>query len=96
MTKRLFYLNTREEISQTFGNWLDNMAPWQWYATFTFRDPVPRYKTYTEESGLLYTGRSYQMVEYANWDKVGWKSAHNALNSFSNALVMELDYQNPL
>ena len=72
------------------------MAAWQWYATLTFRDPVPQYKTYTEESGLLYTGRSYQIEQYSGWDRIGWKSAHNALQRLSNALVMELDYINPV
>jgi len=76
MTTRLFYTNTREQISQVFGNWLDNMAPWEWYATLTFRDPAdPR---------------------FPGWTRVGWKSAHNALNKLNNALVMELDYTNPV
>jgi len=76
MTNRLFYLNTREQISQAFGNWIDNMAAWQWFATLTFRDPRdPR---------------------FPGWTQVGWKAAHNALNSFNNALVMELDYINPV
>lgn len=26
-------------ISEAFGEWLDNMASWDWYATLTFRDP---------------------------------------------------------
>ncbi|MBA7687573.1 hypothetical protein ES703_96037 [subsurface metagenome] len=52
------------------------MAAWEWYATFSFRDPVdPR---------------------FPNWTKVGWKSAHNALNCFNAALIMQLDYINPL
>jgi len=76
MATRLFYLNTREEICQAFGGWIDGMAAWEWFATLTFRDPAdPR---------------------FPNWTQVGWKSAHNALQSFNNALVMELDYQNPL
>lgn len=33
---------------------------------------------------------------FPNWTKVGWKSAHNALQRFNSALVMELDYINPL
>jgi len=27
------------EICQTFGDWLSDLASWQWFATFTFRDP---------------------------------------------------------
>ena len=93
----LLYKDTTEkEIGQAFGEWIDTMAPWEWYATMTFRDPVPQYETYTEQSGLLYTGRSYQMEKYPNWTKTGWKSAHKALESFNNALVMEMEYQNPV
>lgn len=33
---------------------------------------------------------------FPGWTKIGWKSAHNALQSFNNALVMELDYTNPI
>jgi len=33
---------------------------------------------------------------YPGWTRIGWKSAQNALRSFNNALVMELDYTNPL
>jgi hypothetical protein len=65
----------REKVSQAFGNWIDGMASWEWYATLTFRDP--------------------QDPRFPNWTKIGWKSAHNALQSFNNALVMELDYINP-
>ncbi|MBA7712924.1 hypothetical protein ES703_121918 [subsurface metagenome] len=76
MATRLFYTSTKEDICQAFGRWIDGMAPWEWYATLTFRDPKdPRFPT---------------------WTKVGWKSAHNALNSFNNALVQDLDYVNPL
>lgn len=76
MTNSLFYLNTREEICQEFGRWIDGMAAWEWYATFTFRDPAdPR---------------------FPDWTKVGWKSAHNALVRWHNALVMAMDYLNPL
>jgi hypothetical protein len=32
---------------------------------------------------------------FPNWTKVGWKSAHTALQSFNNALVMQLHYINP-
>jgi hypothetical protein len=49
MTSRLFYLNTREEICQEFGKWIDGMADWKWYATFTFRNPCdPRYPGWTQ------------------------------------------------
>lgn len=73
---RLFYDNTRREISQAWGNWVDGMADWEWYATLTFRDPAdPR---------------------FPDWSQVGWKSAHNALRTFNSALVMELDWTNPL
>ena len=76
MTNRLFYSNTREEISQQWGHWVDGMADWEWYATFTFRNPEdPR---------------------FPGWTQIGWKSAQNALRSFNNALVMELDYINPI
>jgi len=76
MATRLFYDNTREEISQEWGHWVDGMSDWEWYATLTFRDPAdPR---------------------YPGWTQVGWKSAHNALRSFNNALVLDLDYINPL
>jgi hypothetical protein len=35
---------TRENISREFGQWLDGMSSWEWYATLTFRDPEnPRY-----------------------------------------------------
>ena len=33
---------------------------------------------------------------FPGWTQIGWKSAHNALQSFNSALVMELDYINPL
>ncbi len=39
MTNRLFYTSTREEICQEFGQWIEGMAAWEWYATLTFRDP---------------------------------------------------------
>lgn len=42
------------------------------------------------------TFRNPENPRFPNWTQVGWKSAQNALRSFSNALVMELDYQNPL
>jgi len=72
----LFYANTTEEICQEFGHWIDGMTEWDWYATFTFRDPAdPR---------------------FPNWTKVGWKSAHNALVTWHNALCGELDYINPV
>ena len=76
MASKLFYTNTREEICQAFGDWIDDMSPWEWYATLTFRDP--------------------QDPRFPGWTKIGWKSAHNALQSFNNALVMELDYINPI
>lgn len=41
------------------------------------------------------TFRDPQDPRFPNWTKIGWKSAHNALQSFNNALVMELDYINP-
>jgi len=66
----------REKVCQAFGEWIDGMAPWEWYATMTFRDP--------------------QDPRFPNWTKVGWKSAHNALNKFNNALVMDMEYQNPV
>ena len=73
---RLFYDNARDQISQAWGNWVDSMADWEWYATLTFRDPKdPR---------------------FPDWSQIGWKSAHNALNSFNSALVMELDWTNPI
>lgn len=51
------------------------MAPWEWFATLTFRDPAdPR---------------------FPGWTRVGWKSAHNALNRFNGALVTEMQYINP-
>jgi hypothetical protein len=89
--------STQETVSQAFGNWIDDMAGWEWYATLTFRNPNPRphYTTYTEESGILYDGKTFQMVEYSNWSQVGWIAAHNALRRFNTALVMELDYINP-
>jgi len=67
--------SSTDSINQAFGEWIDGMAPWEWYATLTFRDPKnPRYPT---------------------WTKVGWKSAHNALNKLNSALITELDYSNP-
>lgn len=42
------------------------------------------------------TFRDPEDPRFPNWTKIGWKSAHNALQRFSNALVMELDYINPL
>jgi len=63
-------------VSQAFGNWIDGMASWEWYATLTFRNP--------------------ENPRFPNWSQVGWKSAHNALNKLNNALVMELDYINPV
>ena len=52
------------------------MTDWEWYATFTFRDPHdPR---------------------FPNWTQIGWKCAGNALRSFNTALVMELNYTNPV
>lgn len=72
----LYNDSTGQKIGQAFGDWIDGMAAWEWYATLTFRDPAdPR---------------------FPGWSKIGWKSAHNALNKLNNALVMELDYQNPL
>ena len=71
----LYENNIRERVSQAFGNWLDGMADWDWYATLTFRDP--------------------QDPRFPGWSQVGWKSAHNALNRFNNALVTELRYINP-
>ena len=51
------------------------MAKWEWFATFTFRDPAdPR---------------------FPNWTKVGWKSAHNALQKWHSALVTAMDMANP-
>ena len=32
-------VSPRGELCQTFGDWLSALAPWQWFATFTFRDP---------------------------------------------------------
>lgn len=49
MATRLFYLNTREEIGQAFGDWVDGMTDWEWYVTFTFRDPTDsRYPTWSQ------------------------------------------------
>jgi len=73
----LLYKDTTEKkIGQAFGEWIDGMASWEWYATLTFRDP--------------------QNPELPNWTKVGWIAAHNALKKLNNALVMELNYINPL
>ena len=39
----------RERVSQAFGNWLDGMAAWDWYATLTFRDPQdPRFPGWSQ------------------------------------------------
>ena len=66
----------RQRVSQAFGNWLDGMAAWDWYATLTFRDPAdPR---------------------FPNWTKIGWKSAHNALNKLNSALIRLEDSSNPV
>jgi len=40
MSARLFYANTRGDICQAFGQWLDGITDWEWYATLTFRDPA--------------------------------------------------------
>jgi len=48
MANRLFYDNTREEICQEWGHWVDGMTDWEWYATLTFRDPEdPRFPGWT-------------------------------------------------
>jgi hypothetical protein len=73
----LLYKDTTEQkIGQAFGDWIDGMAAWQWYATLTFRNP--------------------ENPRFPGWTQIGWKSAHNALQRLNNALVMELDYINPL
>jgi len=72
----LYKDTTGQKIGQAFGNWIDGMAAWQWFATLSFRDPTDS--------------------RFPGWDRIGWKSAHNALQRLNNALVMELDYTNPL
>lgn len=67
--------NIGKRVSQAFGDWIDGMAPWDWYATLTFRDPEDH--------------------RFPGWTKIGWRSAHNALQKLNNALVMELKYINP-
>ena len=45
----LYENNIRERVSQAFGNWLDGMADWDWYATLTFRDPHdPRFPGWSQ------------------------------------------------
>lgn len=40
---------THDSLTGAFGEWLENMAEWEWYATLTFRDPQdPRYPNWTK------------------------------------------------
>lgn len=49
MYHRLFYATTREQLSQEFGDWLSGMSDWEWYATFTFRNPSnPKYPNWSQ------------------------------------------------
>lgn len=45
------------EVKQAWGDWVKDLAPWQWFATLTFRDPSE------EEVRRGYTKRGYA---YAN------------------------------
>ena len=42
-------VSSADSINQAFGEWVDTMADWEWYATFTFRDPQDsRFPTWTK------------------------------------------------
>lgn len=86
------------DVSQAFGEWLDNMASWDWFATLTFRDPgeVPAlnnsmpyevvthgYKTILPMADLT---RS-RVRRHDRWSQVGWQFAHKALNNLNSALT---------
>jgi len=45
----LYHSNTAVKIRQAFGDWLSGLAPWDWFATFTFRNPEnPRLPGWTQ------------------------------------------------
>lgn len=45
----LYYDTKAIEIRQVFGDWLSTLARWEWFATFTFRDPQdPRFPGWTQ------------------------------------------------
>jgi hypothetical protein len=45
----LYNCATAVEIRQVFGDWLSELASWEWFATFTFRDPCnPRFPGWTK------------------------------------------------
>jgi len=41
------YLSTDKELTQVFGEWLATLAEWEWFATFTFRDPPTNQRGWT-------------------------------------------------
>lgn len=82
-------------ISEAFGEWLDNMASWDWYATLTFRDPQSPIITRHTLDGILCPGRSYQVEKFPGWSRAGWKYARNALNNLNSSLINFPDGSNP-
>lgn len=88
-------------VSEAFGEWLDNMASWDWYATLTFRDPGevwqppkkkpksvsnPGCKTIIPPADL----RPAKVRRHDQWTQVGWGYAHKALDNFNGALMSSM------
>ncbi len=62
----LYYDSTNkcscQELKQAWGDWVKDMANWDWYATLTFREPSP------EEVARGYTQRGWKYADTA-WNK---------------------------
>lgn len=58
--KLLHYENsTKEELKQAWGDWIKDLAAWDWYCTLTFRDTTP------EEMKRGYTKRGWGYAKKA-------------------------------
>jgi hypothetical protein len=79
-----------QDIKAAWGDWVDQVGGrkggWDWFATLTFKPVLPRYRDFTEHSGILYQGRTVKMLERPGYDKPGWGYSEGACNKFLAAV----------
>ena len=88
------------EVNEAMGEWLGSIADWDWYCTFTFRDPVAKLVKRHTWDGILVPGREYEVDVHKGWERIGWKAANNAINRWNGYMCSMLGYEetggNPL
>jgi len=83
-------VTSQAELRDAWGKWMtelgDRNGGWDWWFTGTFKPVKATYRQYTERSGLLYQGRTMELLERPGYDKPGWGYSGKAWDAFTREL----------